>query len=61
MSTTQNVKGNRKIVVALFDFKQYFTIPDGLDLEDQTVVSSWSVSWENFILIMSMVARQQIL
>jgi len=45
MSTTQNVKGNRKIVVALCDFKQYFKIPDGLDLEDQTVVSSWSVSW----------------
>ena len=45
MSTTQNVKGNRQIVVALCDFKQYFKIPDGLDLEDQTVVSSWSVSW----------------
>jgi hypothetical protein len=44
MSTTQNVKGNRKIVVALCDFKQYFKIPDGLDLEDQSVVSSWSVS-----------------
>jgi len=45
MSTTQNVKGNRKIVVALCESKQYFKIPDGLDLEFETVVSSWQVSW----------------
>ena len=45
MSTTQNVKGNRQIVVAHCESKQYFKIPDGLDLEDKTVVSNWSVSW----------------
>ena len=45
MSTTQNVKGNRQIVVAHCESKQYFKIPDGLDLEDKTVVLNWSVSW----------------
>ena len=45
MSTTQNVKGNHQVVVAYCSSKQYFKIPDGLDLEDKTVVSSWSVSW----------------
>jgi len=61
MSTTQNVKGNRQIVVALCDFKQYFKIPDGLDLKIRLLFQVGRYHGENFILIMSMVARQQIL
>ena len=38
ISTTQNVKGNRKIVVASYTTEVVFKIPDGLDLEDETVV-----------------------
>jgi len=45
MSCTQNVKGNRRIVVADCSSKQFFEIPDGLDLEDKTVVENWMVTW----------------
>jgi len=38
MSTTQNVKGNRKIVIVSYTTESVFKIPDGLDLEDETVV-----------------------
>jgi len=44
MTTTQNVKGNRKIVMAAFWCHEVvFKIPDGLDLEDETVVEWWYV------------------
>jgi len=41
MSSTQNVKGNHKIVVATFSRECVFKIPDGLDLEDETVVENY--------------------
>jgi len=46
MSTTLNVKGNRQIVSAIFPGPEViFKIPDGLDLEDKTVVEFWFVKW----------------
>ena len=45
MSTTQNVKGNRKIVVASYTTEAVFKIPDGLDLEDKTVVQDWRTKY----------------
>jgi len=45
MSSTQNVKGNRKIVTASYTTDAVFKIPDGLDLEDKTVVESWQTKW----------------
>ena len=36
MSTTLNVKGNCKIVIASYTTEAVFKIPDGLDLEDKT-------------------------
>ena len=46
MSTTQNVQGNRQIFVATFSGPEVvFKIPDGLDLEDKTVVRNWYVKW----------------
>ena len=45
MSSTKNVKGNRQIVVAWSGAEQVFKIPDGLDLEDETVVKNWCVKW----------------
>jgi hypothetical protein len=45
MSITQNVKGNRKIVVASYTTEAVFKIPDGLDLEDKTVVQDWRTKY----------------
>ena len=45
MSTTLNVKGNRKIVIVSYTTESVFKIPDGLDLEDKTVVEFWFVKW----------------
>jgi len=45
MSSTKNVKGNRWVVVADRSSEQFFKIPDGLDLEDKTVVENWIVQW----------------
>ena len=41
MSSTQNVKANRKIVTASYTTDAVFKHPDGLDLENKTVVESW--------------------
>ena len=42
MTTTKNIKGDRKVVkVQLYTPEFIFKIPDGLDLEDETVVESW--------------------
>lgn len=40
---TKNVKGNRVVVVAQFSTQSVFKIPDGLDLEDETIVQDWGV------------------
>jgi hypothetical protein len=45
MSTTLNVKGNRQIVVASYTTEAVFKIPDGLDLEDKTVVQDWRTKY----------------
>ena len=42
--STKNIKGNRKFVHVKFVTYGAFKIPDGLDLEDETVVKSWGVS-----------------
>ena len=42
--STKNTKDNRKVVVADYNFpKAIFKIPDGLDLEDKTLVQEWFV------------------
>ena len=43
-SSTKNIKDNRKVVVAKFYAPRIvFKIPDGIDLEDKTVVKKWWV------------------
>ena len=44
-SSTKNTKDNRKVVVAYFSFSYPFKIPDGIDLEDETVVQAWNVKY----------------
>jgi hypothetical protein len=43
--STKNTKDNRKVVVADYTCKGVFKIPDGLDLEDETVVKFWCVRY----------------
>jgi len=45
MSSTKNVKGNRQVVVATYTTEAVFKIPDGVDLEDKTVVSGWGTKY----------------
>ena len=51
---TKNVKGNRKVVmVTLYTPHLIYKIPDGLDLEDKTVVKSWGYKrdmWGNGVI-----------
>ena len=43
-ASTKNIKDNRKVVVAKFYAPRIvFKIPDGIDLEDKTVVKKWWV------------------
>jgi len=44
MSTTQNVKG-KGVAVASYTTEAVFKIPDGLDLEDKTVVEDWRTKY----------------
>jgi len=45
--STKNVYGNRKVVKAVYyEPESVFQIPDGLDLEDKSVVSEWYVKWD---------------
>ena len=50
MSTDLNVKGNRQVVVAVHQTARIFKIPEGLDLEDKTVVKNWIVKWGVFYI-----------
>lgn len=44
ISETANVKGQRQVVVVEYQSPRvYFKIPDGLDLEDKTVVKRWAM------------------
>jgi len=45
-SDTINIKGNRKVVCATYYAPEsVFKIPDGLDLEDKSVVKFWGVKY----------------
>ena len=45
-NSTKNTKENRKVVRATFyPPEAVFKIPDGLDLEDESVVEFWGVKW----------------
>ena len=45
-SSTKNVKGDRKVVRATYyPPEAVFKIPDGLDLEDKSVVAHWGVKY----------------
>jgi len=43
ISETMNVKGNRKVVYANYQAMSQFKIPDGVDLEDKSVVEKWYI------------------
>ena len=46
MTTTKNTKENRKVVRAEYSAPEsVFEIPDGLDLEDKSIVEWWGVKW----------------
>ena len=51
MSDTKNIKGNRKAVFAEYTIARWFKIPDGLDLEDETVVKYWEVEYGDLHII----------
>jgi len=44
-SSTMNVKGNRQVIVAKYTEEYIFKIPDGLDLQDKSVVESYGIKW----------------
>lgn len=45
-SSTKNIKGDRKVVRVTLNSPEFiFKIPDGLDLEDKTVVEYWRYKW----------------
>lgn len=49
--STLNVKGNRKVLVVQYAPPQaVFKIPDGLDLEDKSIVSEWDVKWNRLFI-----------
>jgi hypothetical protein len=51
MSSTKNTKDNRQVVRATFHNPQsVFKIPDGLDLEDKTVVKCWYVKFNQLYI-----------
>lgn len=58
MSDTKNVKGNRQVVRAAYEGESYFKIPDGLDLEDSTIVEYWLVKWN--VLSIKYVGKEQL-
>ena len=58
MSDTKNVKGNRQVVRAAYEGESYFKIPDGLDLEDSTIVECWLVKWN--VLSIKYVGKEQL-
>ena len=46
MNSTKNTKENRKVVRAEYSAPEsVFEIPDGLDLEDESIVEWWGVKW----------------
>lgn len=54
ISNTINVKGHRKLVQVVYtNVVEFYKIPDGLDLEDTTIVENWRVKnqrlWIDFV------------
>lgn len=52
MNSTKNVKGNRKMLEVTYHepLVDYYKIPDGLDLEDKTVVKSYWVKYRTLYI-----------
>ena len=51
MSSTKNVKGNRKILLAQYEpCEGVFKIPDGIDLNDKSVVSEYVVNYDTMTI-----------
>ena len=49
--STANVKGNRKVVVTTYPTPEaVFKIPDGLDLEDKSVVTGWGTKYDTLYI-----------
>ena len=46
MSSTKNTKDNRHVVRVTYLTESIFKIPDGLDLDDKSVVEEWFVKWD---------------
>jgi hypothetical protein len=47
---TCNTKNNPLVVRASFLVDFHYELPEGLDLEDETVVLSWGVRWRNLYI-----------
>ena len=50
-NSTKNTKDNRKCVSATYLTQYIFKIPDGLDLEDKSVVKFWGVKWAKLYIV----------
>ena len=49
--STANVKGNRQVVVVTYPSPEaVFKIPDGLDLEDKSVVTGWETKYDTLYI-----------
>jgi hypothetical protein len=51
MSSKINTKDNRHVVVATYYTESVFEIPDGLDLEDTTIVKYWGVRYNELFIV----------
>lgn len=51
MSSKINTKDNRHVVVATYYTESVFEIPDGLDLEDVTIVKYWGVRYNELVIV----------
>ena len=52
MSSTKNTKDNRQVVMATYHAPEsIFEIPDGLDLEDKSVVEYWEVKYNELTIV----------
>ena len=50
-SITKNTKDNRVFVVANYLTESQFKIPDGLDLEDKSIVENWWVKHDTLYIV----------
>lgn len=40
-----------KVVIANYNFNEVFKVPKGINLEDKTVVKSWTVKWNKLYVV----------